>query len=125
MAPLRQRPSRLEVTIEHLLTHTSGIVDHFGDMEAVPVEETAAELARVLEGLEPGEGLDSAPGEVYDYRNFNYVLLGVALEAVYRRPWESVLRDLVLELIRQLEAIAGKTEKQCEFPGEAEGSAIK
>ncbi len=86
-----------EVTIEHLLTHTSGIEDHFGDLEAVPVEETVAELGRVMAALSAGEALDTPAGETYAYRNFNYVLLGAALETVYRKPWEEVLRDLVFE----------------------------
>jgi CubicO group peptidase (beta-lactamase class C family) len=80
------------VTLRHLLTHTSGIRDHFGDLEAVPVEATATELGRVLSTLDPEEPLSSMPGEEYSYSNFNYVLLGVALEVVYGSPWEEVLR---------------------------------
>ena len=79
-----------------LLSHTSGIADHFGDLEAVPVEETAEELGRVLAALDPAEALASAPGEEYSYSNFNYVLLGAGLEQVYGMPWESVLKELVL-----------------------------
>ena len=83
------------VTVRHLLTHTSGIRDHFGDLESVPVEATAAELARVLSTLDPQEPLSSPPGEEYAYSNFNYVLLGVALEAIYGAPWEEVLETSV------------------------------
>ncbi len=86
-----------DVTIEHLLTHTSGIRDHFGDLEAVPVEDTMGELSRVLATLAPDESLEGRPGEGYSYANFNYVLLGAALETVYLQPWELVLRKLVLD----------------------------
>ena len=80
------------VTVHHLLSHTSGIPDSFGRLEAVPVEETAAELDRVLvEIAEEGEPLDSAPGEAYRYSNFNYVLLGVLLELAEGAPWAEVL----------------------------------
>jgi CubicO group peptidase (beta-lactamase class C family) len=80
------------VTVHHLLSHTSGIPDSFGRLEAVPVEETAAELGRVLaELVEEGEALDSAPGEAYRYSNFDYVLLGVLLELAEGAPWAEVL----------------------------------
>jgi CubicO group peptidase (beta-lactamase class C family) len=83
------------VTIRHLLSHTSGIRDHFGDLAAVPVEATGAEVARVLGGL-ADEALVSEPGVGYTYSNFNYILLGIALERAYGEPWESVLRRTVL-----------------------------
>jgi CubicO group peptidase (beta-lactamase class C family) len=85
------------VTVRHLLTHTSGIADHFGDLESVPVEATARELRRVLESLPPDEKLRAPPGAEYAYSNFNYVLLGVVLEQVVGAPWETTLRQLVLE----------------------------
>jgi D-alanyl-D-alanine carboxypeptidase len=85
------------VTVRHLLTHSSGIVDHFGDLKSVPVEATAEELRRVLESLPPDEPLRAAPGTEYAYSNFNYVLLGAVLEQVVGAPWETVLRQLVFE----------------------------
>jgi CubicO group peptidase (beta-lactamase class C family) len=95
----RQLPSCPEswepVTVRHLLTHSSGIADHFGDLEAVPVEATAHELRRVLESLPPGEPLRSVPGTEYAYSNFNYVLLGAVLEQVAGAPWEALLRQWV------------------------------
>jgi D-alanyl-D-alanine carboxypeptidase len=85
------------VTVRHLLTHTSGIVDHFGDLEAVPVEATVGELYRVMSLLEPGEPLRSTPGAAYAYSNFNYVLLGAILEQVTGITWEAVLRSWIFE----------------------------
>ena len=91
-------PSWHGVTLRHLLSHTSGIPDHFGDLEAVPVDSTARELYRVLAGLGADEAaLTSPPGTAYDYRNFNYVLAGVLLERAMGMPWEQALRGLVFE----------------------------
>jgi CubicO group peptidase (beta-lactamase class C family) len=84
------------VRIRHLLSHTSGITDHFGDLEAVPVEQTVAELQRAMAGLDRNEALASPPGEHYAYSNFNYVLLGAMLEHAYGERWETVMRQLVL-----------------------------
>lgn len=85
------------VTVRHLLTHSSGIADHFGDLRAVPVTATVEELRRVLASLPPGEALQTAPGTEYAYSNFNYVLLGAALERVAGIPWETILRQWVFE----------------------------
>ncbi|MEX0645281.1 MAG: serine hydrolase domain-containing protein, partial [Parvularculaceae bacterium] len=85
------------VTIEHLLTHTSGVKDHFGDLESAPVERTVEELDRVLKSLPANESLNSAPGEAYAYSNFNYVLLGAVLERVHGRPWEAVMKESVFD----------------------------
>lgn len=85
------------VTVRDLLTHTSGIVDHFGDLQAVPVKATATELKRVISALPPDEALLAVPGQSYAYSNFNYVLLGVLLETAAGADWEQALRRLVFE----------------------------
>lgn len=86
-----------DVTVRHLLTHSSGIADHFGDLEAVPVEVTLEELRRVLDSLPADEPLRAAPGTEYAYSNFNYVLVGALLEEVVDTPWETILREFVFE----------------------------
>lgn len=85
------------VTVQHLLTHTSGITDHFGDLESVPVGETVEELRRVLDSLPRDEPLRAAPGAEYVYSNFNYVLLAAALEQVVGKPWEAILREWIFD----------------------------
>lgn len=68
------------VTIHHLLTHTSGLPDLFGDMKStVPVEGTAAEIDRVIANV-PNKKLKQPPGEIYEYSNFGYCLLGYIIE---------------------------------------------
>jgi CubicO group peptidase (beta-lactamase class C family) len=86
-----------EVTLRHLLTHTSGISDHFGDLEAVPVGETIGELRRVLAALPQDEPLRAAAGTDYTYSNFNYVLLGAALEEGVGTPWETMILEWISE----------------------------
>jgi CubicO group peptidase (beta-lactamase class C family) len=83
------------VTIAQLLSHTSGIKDHFGDLEAVPVEQTVAELKRVLSRADPAEPLKAPAGSNYAYSNFNYLLLGAVLESVYKRPWHETIVQTV------------------------------
>lgn len=82
------------VTIRHLLNHTSGIPDLFGDLDSVPVEQTAREVDDVLNEI---SSLDPAttPGSQFRYSNFNYVLLGYVIEKVSGQFWEQFLIDNV------------------------------
>lgn len=82
-----------DVTIEHLLTHTSGIPDLFGDLEEVPVEKTASELNRLLNTFDSPPHLDFTAGNEYVYSNFNYVLLGIIVEKTSGKFWETYLKD--------------------------------
>lgn len=70
-----------QITVFHLLTHTSGIPNHFGDLDAVPVEDTFKEIEKVFEKEKNGE-LKNIPGETYSYSNFGYVILGRIIEIV-------------------------------------------
>jgi CubicO group peptidase (beta-lactamase class C family) len=90
-------PEWRPVTLRDLLTHSSGIPDHFGELEAVPVNSTVSELRRVLRTLPPGGALAFEPGSDYAYSNFNYVLVGALLEASVGEPWARVLDRLVFE----------------------------
>jgi len=78
------------ISIRNLLNHTSGIPDLFGHLDAVPVEDTVAEVTKLLRSLDSPE-LQSDPGEEYSYSNFNYVLLGCAIERYSDQRWEDFL----------------------------------
>lgn len=67
------------ITIYHLLTHTSGLPDLFGEMKAVPVEQTAGEFERVVAGAK-NKPLKNRPGEAFEYSNFGYCVLGYIIE---------------------------------------------
>jgi CubicO group peptidase (beta-lactamase class C family) len=83
-----------EVTVRHLLTHTSGIDgDIFTDTGRGDdcVERYAAGLAEAAR-LFP-------PGAAYSYCNAGFVLLGRVIEKLDGRPWDASLRE---RLIRPL-----------------------
>lgn len=91
------------VTVEHLLTHTSGIGDYL-DEEAdwepsdhvltLPVHTltTAEAFLPMLDGHEP----KSSPGERFAYCNGGYMVLAVLLERVTGETYHDVVRRLVL-----------------------------
>jgi CubicO group peptidase (beta-lactamase class C family) len=79
------------ITIRHLLTHSSGLIDYEDVMPAT----TTAQLkdADVLRLLESQTSLYFAPGSGYRYSNSGYALLALIVEKVSGRSFARFLRD--------------------------------
>lgn len=105
-----------EITIHHLLTHTSGGWKNDGDdpMFRHPGLDHEALIERTLRE----QPLRHAPGEQYAYSNFGYCLLGRVIEKVTGKPYADFIRESVLEPcgIERME-IAGNTLAD-RLPGE-------
>jgi CubicO group peptidase (beta-lactamase class C family) len=84
------------VQISHLLSHTSGIPDLFGDVAAVPIERTRAAIDAAVQAAH-NTRLDSAAGTTYAYSNFNYMLLGYIIEVASGQLWFDVVRERILK----------------------------
>src|ERR687894_85749 len=93
-----------DVTVEHLLTHTSGLPDYFepprGGRTAVSVRTVAAEPDRrwtPAELLTEVRGLPPVgrPGDRFRYGDTAFVLLGRIVEEATGEPFNSVLRERV------------------------------
>jgi CubicO group peptidase (beta-lactamase class C family) len=86
-----------QVTIHHLLTHTSGIPSYTGlsgfMREHSRDPYTPDELVAVFSGLQ----LEFEPGSDWRYNNSGYFLLGVIIEEVTGMPYDRALRDMVLD----------------------------
>ncbi len=85
------------ITIEHLLTHTSGIFNYtsvpgFMD-QPVRLDLTTDELVESFESLP----MDFAPGERFSYSNSGYVLLGAIIEAVSGQSYAEFIRERIFE----------------------------
>lgn len=83
------------VTIRHLLTHTSGLVDY----EDLIPEGTLDQLrdADVLRLLESEERTYFAPGSEYRYSNSGYALLALIVERVSGDTFATFLRRRIFE----------------------------
>jgi CubicO group peptidase (beta-lactamase class C family) len=82
-------------TVEHLLTHTSGL----GSLDRVPgyAAWSRAELKPGdLVALLAGGPRDFRPGEDWQYSDANYILLGALIEKVSGVPYQDFLRENVL-----------------------------
>ncbi len=93
------------VTIEHLLTHTSGIADYFDGKvtHGVPVAKeavahpqrrwTPAELLAVSRERQRPVG---RPGEKFAYSDTGFVVLGRVLEEATRSSFEALVHDRIV-----------------------------
>lgn len=81
------------VTLRHLLSHTSGLVDY---EDLIPADQTAqvrdADVLRLLEGE---DRLYFAPGSDYRYSNSGYALLALVAERASGMRFADVLRTRI------------------------------
>lgn len=86
------------ITIQHLLTHTSGIRNYTEIPEFA--EKSRLDLShRELATLFASKPLDFQPGERYRYNNSGYYLLGVIIELVSHQPYyEFMQREIFTPL---------------------------
>jgi CubicO group peptidase (beta-lactamase class C family) len=81
------------ITIENLLTHTSGIKD-YGQLDAhipnaIRIEFSAKQIIDSLANL----SLDFIPGSKYSYSNSNYFMLGYIIEQVSGKSYRAYLQE--------------------------------
>lgn len=83
-------------TLEHLLSHRSGIPNYTEDRMFEVWKQQPRTLADTLE-LFRGQPREFEPGTDTAPSNSNYVLLGAVLEAATGKPYPQVVREQVLE----------------------------
>jgi CubicO group peptidase (beta-lactamase class C family) len=89
-----------DITIRHLLTHTSGIPDIFGESEKDTYTKGILDFRRDYSEDEIVKRflalpLDFQPGERFNYSNTGYMLLGPLIERVTGEPWAEFLQERI------------------------------
>lgn len=89
-------PNGSRIRIRHLLTHSSGIYNY---TEPVGAEDSALvnyplSRQKVLDVF-VNAPVEFAPGKRYSYNNSGYFLLGLIIEKVTGKPYETVVRELI------------------------------
>lgn len=88
-----------EITIKHLLTHTSGIYEILRDPATVQ-ESTAPRTKEKMLSFFIDKPLDFDPGTQYSYCNSGYILLGLIIEKVTGQTYQAVVRDFILKPLK-------------------------
>ena len=88
-------PKGYTITIENLLTHTSGIKDYLSEISNPSKQK---ETYTPEEGVDyiKDEPLNFKPGSIYRYSNSNFYLLGYIIEIVTGETFEKYLQENVL-----------------------------
>jgi CubicO group peptidase (beta-lactamase class C family) len=90
-------PNGNKITIEHLLTHTSGIFNYTNDA-AFMQNETAHPIRRdSLINRFKHKPLDFPPGQKFSYSNSGYILLGYIIEKVTGQSYFQVVRQRIFQ----------------------------
>ena len=85
------------ITIEHLLTHTSGIYNYTNDGEFMKTRSEQPIPRDNLLWLFENKPLNFSPGTKYDYSNSGYILLGMIIEKVTGKSYFQVVRQNIFE----------------------------
>jgi CubicO group peptidase (beta-lactamase class C family) len=93
-----------DITLRHLLTHTSGIVDYEEVMPDLPEGEQLGD-ADVRRLLAAQDRLYFAPGSAWRYSNSGYALLALVVERASGRSFPDFLRERIFAPLG-MEAIA-------------------
>ena len=108
-----------DITIEHLLTHTSGIVSYTGIPGYMNTEVrkdlTVQQLIDVFKDLP----VEFAPGERYAYNNSGYILLGAIIEAASGKSYDEYLSEHIFEPLGMKDSYYGCSS--CIIPRRASG----
>jgi CubicO group peptidase (beta-lactamase class C family) len=92
------------ITLRHLLTHTSGLIDY----EDVMPPETTTQLKDrdVLEILRQQDRTLFPPGTKFRYSNSGYALLALAVEITSGKSFATFLRENIFEPLGMRNAVA-------------------
>src|SRR6187397_2313327 len=88
-------PKGDSITIEHLLTHTSGIYNYTNDGDFMTTEVTKPASREKMMALFKNKPLDFSPGTSWNYSNSGYSLLGYIIEAVTKKTYYQAVRKYI------------------------------
>lgn len=109
----------LDVTVDHLLTHTAG---GWGTIPDDPIfHQPDLDHSQYIDYVLQGFRLTHQPGSSFLYSNFGYYLLGRVIERVSSRTYEEYVREAVLQKcsITDMQiAEVGRAENEVRYYGQ-------
>ncbi|TDC00538.1 class A beta-lactamase-related serine hydrolase [Nonomuraea longispora] len=90
-----------EITVRHLLQHTSGIPDYTGHPDLRPFDDLTTRYSPLdLVKMSRGRPRQQEPGERFSYSNTNYILLGAIIERLTGRTLAVEFQRRLLKPLR-------------------------
>ncbi len=95
-----------EITIRHLLTHTSGIPDYYDEDKVADFDHFSLSVPwyelrgpRDYLAVFPDEEMKFTPGERFAYSNGGYILLGVVVEELTGMKYQDFVKQAIFQAI--------------------------
>jgi len=98
------------ITIEHLLTHTSGLKSYTNLSEWLPLWRKDMTVREIID-LTKDKPMEFAPGERWNYNNTGYVLLGAVIEKVSGLTHEDYVNKNIFGPLGMKHSYYGNTER--------------
>jgi len=89
-------PNGQNISLHHLLTHTSGIKD-FTKMKAIRDIAQKEMTPKMMVDFFKDEPVDFAPGEKFEYNNSGYVLLGYIIELASGASYQGFIEQQIFK----------------------------
>ncbi|MGK2861327.1 MAG: serine hydrolase [Chitinophagaceae bacterium] len=90
-------PKGDSITVEQLLTHTSGIYSYTSDEAFMKNEVTIPSDRQKMMALFKDKPLNFSPGTKWDYSNSGYSLLGYIIEDAAKMPYEKAVHQYIFQ----------------------------
>jgi D-alanyl-D-alanine carboxypeptidase len=95
------------ITIEHLLTHTSGIFNYTNIPGYMQTRiKTDLSIDKLIDEFKD-QTIDFAPGERFNYSNSGYVLLGAIIEKVSGQSYEEFVQENIFDSLEMKHSYYG------------------
>ncbi len=99
-----------KVTVEHLLTHTSGIQSYTDMPEWLPLWRKDLTLKELID-LFKDKPMRFEPGERWEYNNSGYILLGAIIEKVSGMTYEAFVDSRIFRPLGMKRSTYGSAER--------------
>jgi CubicO group peptidase (beta-lactamase class C family) len=100
-----------QMTIRHLLNHTSGLPMSIGETDLVDFDNRPGGLDRMVQGL-ANQRLSAPIGSKFDYNNANYNILGLIIETVSGESYSDYVQNHIYKPLEMSHSYASKAEAQ-------------
>lgn len=112
------------ITVEHLLTHTSGIKSYTDLPEWFPLLRKDMTLKEIID-LFKDKPMEFSPGERWKYCNSGYILLGAIIEKISGETYEAFLQKHIFDQLGMNHSYYGSASRIIprRIPGYSKGSS--